>query len=127
MSAIETKPSVGPKGVRKSSTKKIHYVLAIISAVIHSAIWILLLWKIPYTEQTVFLHYNIYFGIDLTGSWAQLLWMPLSGLVILIVNTIIVMMSKTFDKSILLAISIITLSLQCVLLLASLLVVLLNA
>lgn len=38
-------------------------------------------------SEFVPLHYNIYFGIDLFGPWYQIMVMPLSGLVFLLVNT----------------------------------------
>lgn len=43
---------------------------------------------IPKTDEMVYLHYTIYFGIDFIGSWLKLFWIPASGLGILILNTI---------------------------------------
>lgn len=42
---------------------------------------------IPRNEFTVFLHYNIYFGIDKSGEWYQLFLLPASLCIILLFNT----------------------------------------
>ncbi len=38
--------------------------------------WVTLVTAVPRGESFLPLHYTIYFGIDLTGSWAQLAWLP---------------------------------------------------
>jgi len=48
--------------------------------------WLYLWFKIPRTSGTIFLHYNIFFGIDLIGSWYQIYIMPLSALSIILIN-----------------------------------------
>lgn len=50
------------------------------------SIWWYILSKVPYTADQVFLHYNIVFGVDLIGSWSEILFPALSGLVIPIIN-----------------------------------------
>lgn len=50
-------------------------------------IWGWLLWNIRPQADPVFLHYTILFGVDLTGQWYKVLVIPLSGLLILLVNT----------------------------------------
>ncbi len=87
--------------------------------------WALLLWKVPYTDGQVLLHYNIYFGVDLVGPWKQLLWMPLSGSVILLLNGSLVQWGgfTSFVRRIIL---VSTAALELVLLAATLFVVLLN-
>jgi hypothetical protein len=37
----------------------------------------------------VILHYNVYFGVDVIGAWWQIYFLPLIGLVILTVNTVL--------------------------------------
>jgi hypothetical protein len=38
--------------------------------------WVTLMTAVPRSESFLPLHYTIYFGIDLTGSWIQLAWLP---------------------------------------------------
>lgn len=60
-----------------------------IALVVNLIIWLWLLINFPPTGDTVFLHYNMLFGVDLIGTWWKLLFMPLSGLGIILVNTLI--------------------------------------
>lgn len=99
----------------------------IISIVLVNAIsWGLLLWKIPYTDATVFLHYNVFYGIDLVGTWKSLFWLPGSGLAFALINILLLRLSKVVDTFIAHIVLIITLLFQIMLAVASLLVVLLN-
>ncbi|MFC1598302.1 hypothetical protein ACFL2M_02085 [Patescibacteria group bacterium] len=94
---------------------------------LNAAAWGLIFWKLPETADTVLLHYNIYFGVDLAGSWQELLWMPGSGLAVLLINVIVMLLSKHLDRLIIIAGSIITLFLEIMVLLATVLVILLNS
>lgn len=48
-----------------------------------------ILLTIPVTDEPVFLHYTIYFGIDLIGPWIHLFLMPASGLLIFFINLLL--------------------------------------
>ncbi|MFH1187997.1 MAG: hypothetical protein V1688_04025 [bacterium] len=37
-------------------------------------------------EESMILHYNIYFGIDKIGNWTSIYYLPLIGLAILFIN-----------------------------------------
>ncbi|MFH1564683.1 MAG: hypothetical protein ABIC82_02415 [bacterium] len=37
-------------------------------------------------EESIILHYNIYFGIDKIGDWTNIYYLPLIGLAILFIN-----------------------------------------
>ncbi len=50
-------------------------------------IWVLLFIKIPHSTEPVVLHYNIYFSIDLIGDWRRVFTVPLTGLIILLINS----------------------------------------
>ncbi len=54
--------------------------------VLNVAQWAFLYWQIPYTQSVVFLHYTIYFGVDMTGDWWRLLIVPAAGLLIFLLN-----------------------------------------
>lgn len=96
------------------------------SLAINALAWFLLWWKIPFTTSPVYLHYNIYFGIDLTGSWWQLFWLPASGLVIIIINGLMIFKLKKIPKVMQIIIMVATLVMQVMTLLSAVLVVLLN-
>jgi hypothetical protein len=42
--------------------------------------------KIKPQTNPIFLHYNIYFGVDLIGSWYRVFIMPALGFIILCIN-----------------------------------------
>ncbi|MBI2416066.1 MAG: hypothetical protein HYV33_05415 [Candidatus Kerfeldbacteria bacterium] len=62
---------------------------SLIAGLLQAGQWLALYWFIPPTSDLVPLHYTIYFGVDLVGEWYQLLYMPLSGTVILLLNGIL--------------------------------------
>lgn len=37
----------------------------------------------------IILHYNVYFGVDVIGSWWQVYFLPLIGMLILSINTLL--------------------------------------
>ena len=49
-------------------------------------VWAWLLWNIRPQDESLFLHYNILFGVDLIGSWGQIFYIPLVGAIIFVVN-----------------------------------------
>ncbi len=51
--------------------------------------WAYDIWQVRPQETPVFLHYNIYFGVDLIGPWYQFFLMPAIGLVIAVVNVLL--------------------------------------
>ncbi|MFH1426593.1 MAG: hypothetical protein ABIG66_04175 [Candidatus Kerfeldbacteria bacterium] len=108
------------------SFDRVSAVLLAVALVLNAGAWAVILWKLPYTSDPVFLHYNIYFGIDLTGSWYELLWIPGSGLAALVINSVIIVLNKRMDAVVRISSMAVTASFQAILLLASVLVVLLN-
>ena len=48
-----------------------------------------LYFQIKPQEEPFLLHYNIFLGIDLIGSWWQIYYIPILGLIILLINFII--------------------------------------
>lgn len=88
--------------------------------------WGILLWKVPSTEETVFLHYNIYFGIDLAGEWKQIFWIPGSGLVVWAVNSLFTLWSQSIDRLVKIIFLLTTLLFEIMLIVASIFIVLLN-
>ena len=58
-----------------------------VSLLMNVAMWGGLLWYIRPQNDPIFLHYNVLFGVDLTGPWYQVLTIPLIGLCIFLVNS----------------------------------------
>ena len=48
--------------------------------------WLFIAFFIRPVDFLIILHYNVYFGVDLIGSWWQMYLMPLIGLLIALVN-----------------------------------------
>lgn len=66
----------------------------VVSLLINVASWVVLYLKLyPFSYQTeygqVYLHYNIYFGIDSIGSWYVPFIIPALGLFIILFNNIL--------------------------------------
>jgi len=56
------------------------------SLILNVANWIFIAFFIRPVDFPIILHYNVYFGVDVIGSWWQMYFMPLIGLLILLVN-----------------------------------------
>lgn len=66
----------------------VHWVL-IGSLLINAANWGLIAFFIRPVDFPIVLHYNVYFGVDVIGAWWQVYFLPLVGLVILLVNAVL--------------------------------------
>lgn len=111
---------------RRLRSRKILFFLSAASLMIIIAASAVLIWKIPPTDQTVFLHYNIYFGIDKTGPWWQLLIIPGSGLSVFLLNTMAIMLMKHMDSIIKILLAAVTLGLEIMCAVAVVFIILLN-
>ncbi|MFA5021467.1 MAG: hypothetical protein WC508_00085 [Patescibacteria group bacterium] len=58
----------------------------IFSLLINLSLWVGLLWQERAFSDSIPLHYNIYYGIDLLGPWYQILLLPGLGLIFLVLN-----------------------------------------
>ena len=94
--------------------------------VLNILLWVLVIWKVRPQEEPLFLHYNIYFGIDLLGSWQQFYLMPASGTVILLLNSILAILLPQKEKIISHFLAAINIIAQIVLIVACILIILLN-
>lgn len=56
---------------------------------INAANWGLIAFFIRPVDFPIILHYNVYFGVDVIGAWWQVYFLPLIGLAILSVNTVL--------------------------------------
>lgn len=99
------------------------YLAFLFSLCLNLISWIYLFLKIKPQENPVYLHYNIYFGVDLIGTWYWIFYLPALGLLILLANFLI----SKFLYSRMIIVSYLTqwltFFLQIILLIASLLIV----
>lgn len=89
------------------------------SVLLNGATWILLYWMIPQTDLSVVLHHNIYFGVDLVGEWYKLFYIPLSGSIIILLNTGLSFIVYTREKLLSSVIEMSSLVIQAALLIAA--------
>jgi hypothetical protein len=101
------------------------------SLIINIAIWVAIYFKLhPFsylTEyQQIYLHYNIYFGIDSIGFWYMAFVIPLLGLIIIIFNNILAYTFYLKEKIISYIFIISQTIIQIILLAAAVFIILLN-
>ncbi len=102
------------------------FVMAILSLLANAFVWFWLLYKIGPQQDPIFLHYNILFGVDLIGEWWRIVYLPITGFFILVVNFILGWVLFHKDRLIAYILNAISLICQVFLLIATLLIVFLN-
>ena len=102
------------------------FIMMFLAILAQAAIWFWLLVNIRPELGQVFLHYNVLFGVDLVGEWYQALYVPLIGLCIFIVNTILGWMLYTKDPFASYLLHAVALACEFLLLVAAILIVFLN-
>jgi hypothetical protein len=69
---------------------KINKIAFFLALFLNLIIWVLLFVKFyPLRKSIVYLHYNIYFGINLIGYWYQTFVIPFLGIFFIIINFIL--------------------------------------
>lgn len=102
-----------------------------LSLIINAGTWFVLYYKIyPFSYLTeygqIYLHYNIYFGIDSIGSWYNAFSLPVIGLLIIIFNLFLGYFFFLKDKLISYTLVISQTLIQLVLLASAVFIILLN-
>jgi len=69
--------------------KKQNILFFVSSLLLNIAAWVWLLVNIRPSVGQVFLHYNILFGVDLVGSWYNVLSLPIAGFLIILLNALL--------------------------------------
>ncbi|HEX9664233.1 MAG TPA: hypothetical protein VGA49_00225 [Patescibacteria group bacterium] len=82
--------------------------------------------KISPTSEPITLHYNIYFGIDLIGAWYKVYFLPLFGLIVIVVNFVLAYFLHKQEKILSYFLVAAASLAQLILLVAGVIVVLLN-
>jgi hypothetical protein len=104
-------------------------VSLLLAAGLNLLTWALTLWfALPRLATSPFfaLHYTVYFGVDQIGAPWHLLFLPLLGLLILVVNALLAVRLYSGERFVSAFLSALTLLLEALLLLVSFLTVLLN-
>jgi len=60
-----------------------------LSVLLNVFIWIFLLQNQKENTYPIILHYNLFFGVDYLGNYEKIYLIPLSGLIIIIINLIL--------------------------------------
>ena len=107
---------------------KDRWVLAplIVSIAAQFVMWWYIVSKLSGRADQVFLHYNVVFGVDLVGKWWQALFLPLGGVIILVVNFLASFLFYRADKFLAHFLTIITMGLEVFLTIATIIVVGMN-
>ncbi len=58
----------------------------LVSVLAQIAMWVYLIAYIQPSAESIFLHYNTTFGVDLIGEWWKIFFLPTSGLIVLLIN-----------------------------------------
>lgn len=66
--------------------KRPNLILLIAALFVHLGVWGWLLYYIGPQDQPIFLHYNVLFGVDLTGEWYHVFALPAGGLCVYLIN-----------------------------------------
>ncbi|MFH1668118.1 MAG: hypothetical protein ABH884_03820 [Candidatus Komeilibacteria bacterium] len=82
------------KYLKTKSAIIIYFSLALILNIL---CWLWLALLIKPSGNTVPLHYNIYFGIDLIGAGWQLYYQPLFGFIIILTNLILAIIKRAVN------------------------------
>ncbi|MBI5794257.1 hypothetical protein HZA87_04220 [Candidatus Uhrbacteria bacterium] len=116
-------------GVECVKTSRLTQVSLIVSCFFLALTFALPIWRLlPLSSELPFiaLHYNIYLGVDQFGSLYSIFWIPALGLFFLVLNLVIQIASFRRQKILSLFFAGSDPLLQCILLLAMLLTILIN-
>lgn len=105
---------------------KIISVCFFTSLALNFFIWIYCFLNIRAGEELIYLHYNLYFGVDFIGAWYKVFIIPIFGLIILLINYPISIQIYLKDKFISCVLACSALFSQGILLLASIAIVWIN-
>jgi len=74
------------------------YIPLAISASAQVFMWPYIFLRLSVLGGSVFLHYNIIFGVDYVGEWWRILFLPIAGLAFVIINFIAAIYTFNADK-----------------------------
>ena len=80
--------ALNPKKMAKKDffQSRINAWLAALNIFANLVNWIILAVFIRPVDRDIILHYNVYFGVDITGNWKQVFILPFIGLILFAIN-----------------------------------------
>jgi hypothetical protein len=72
-----------------ASARRFILVVSAIAASLNIGMWLVVLWYVPRDLAVLILHYNIYLGPDVFGSWYELFVLPGMGLSVIGLNLLL--------------------------------------
>lgn len=101
-------------------------IMLLLSLAVNLFVWFWLVFRIRPQSELIFLHYNILFGVDYIGEWWRVYFMPLTGLLIFILNFVVGWALFHKDKFVSIILNAVNLMCQVLILVASALLIFLN-
>ncbi|OGH68621.1 MAG: hypothetical protein A2754_01885 [Candidatus Magasanikbacteria bacterium RIFCSPHIGHO2_01_FULL_47_8] len=98
----------------------------VVSAALQVVMWWYITSKISPTNEQIFLHYNIMFGIDLVGEWWKIFFAPIAGVAVLLINYFLSFSLYGSNKFLARLLSVFTICFQALLLVGVVIIVRLN-
>ena len=102
------------------------FVPFLVSAVLQAVMWWYITSKVPPTNEQIFLHYNVMFGIDLVGDWWKIFFGPIAGVAVLLINYFLSFTLYSSNKFLARLLSVFTPCFQALLLIGVVIIVRLN-
>lgn len=103
------------------------FFLLLAAVMLNAALWSFLLYNVHSQSEPIFLHYNIFFGVDLIGPWYKIFFLPGFGLGVLLLNTFLAWYVFKRDQLLHYLVLSTTLLIQIILMIAGILIVFLNS
>ena len=103
-----------------------HLIMLPLGLLLNLASWVWLLWQIKPQPDPIFLHYNVLFGVDFIGEWWKVLYLPIVGLFIFLLNGILAWVLFSKDKFVAELLNFVSVFCQVIILIAAALLVFLN-
>ncbi|OGY79918.1 MAG: hypothetical protein A3B74_01550 [Candidatus Kerfeldbacteria bacterium RIFCSPHIGHO2_02_FULL_42_14] len=103
------------------------FLLLLFTVLFNAGLWGFLAYNIHPQPEPLFLHYNIFFGVDFIGAWYRIFFLPGFGLGVLLMNAILAFFLLKRDLVLHYLVLSTTLVIQIILIVAGILIVLINS
>ncbi|OGE76921.1 MAG: hypothetical protein A3C85_01275 [Candidatus Doudnabacteria bacterium RIFCSPHIGHO2_02_FULL_48_21] len=103
------------------------FVSVVFGIILNIILWLLLGGKFGWSAEKIPLHFNVVYGIDFLGSTRQVYEIPLTGIVLLVINSILAIKFYPRSKLFSYFLSFSALAMQAVLIVAATALIVLNA
>ncbi len=96
--SLETYRMSGQHRIRAFLSNRTLLGVSLLALLLNGALWWHASTTIGPQPESVPVHYNIYFGIDLLGPWWYLLLLPAGGAFVLVVNLVLAVLVYRADR-----------------------------